>query len=129
MSETLYRCPCCGRLVPEEHFTPRFTKETILELSVHPILQKAMLRAAEQAVQKAFDERPQPRLARPGGRPVVREAPPGYLTYKQAVERGISYQTLRSCISQGVIKGSGGLVQLHSFNRFMETYTPRHRKK
>lgn len=119
----LYRCPCCNKLVPASHFRRApLAPEDIIALSLHPALERRML----WLIERALDTQPQPVLAQQPRTMKVKVAPPGYLTYAEVCQRyGIAEQTLRTYISQGKIKGGGGLVRRIPLERFMRNYKPR----
>lgn len=125
MSDTLYLCPCCNKLVPGSHFKRApWTLEDIIELTLHPRLEKRI----RHLIQQELDLAPQPRMDMAAVRtpPKAKAAPPGWLTYKEACARtGISMQVLRGYVHRKRIKGGGGLVRVASLKKFMTTYRPR----
>lgn len=124
MSDTLYLCPCCNKLVPGSHFKRApWTLQDVIELSLHPQLEKRI----RHLIQQELDLQPQPVIHRGVHRVIkAKVAPPGHLTYKDAALRfGIAPQTLRTYICLKRIQGGGGLVRIASLEKFIAIYRPR----
>lgn len=123
--DTLFLCPCCNKLVSADHFMrPPLSKEDVIALSLHPIIERRLRRLIRDEIMAM----PQPELVHaPGpGRRVVKDAPPGYITYAEACTKyGLSNNTVRQLVHHGKITGKGGLILEMTLRDFLVTFKPR----
>lgn len=119
----LHECPCCRKLVPESHFRRApISEEDLTVILSHPRFEKRVLALLGSWAAK----QPKPKMLKKKGGSKVAVAPPGYITYADAVKRfDYSYGGILSLVSQKRLIGGDGIVLLSSIIGHQRTYRPK----